>query len=345
MVREGTRAGSLPNCGHFIRELEVSRRTLMRDLDFLRDDHHAPIACDDSRKGLGPQLSTLNPQPPLQSRFWLKSTGVCASLAPRTYGVVPYMKRRVKTRHQCRRCPFRAPSGRCLNPSLKSGRCGDWIWYFRGGRQVRRRYTRPKDPATLAQLRCRALFKAASRSYSRALTQAEREACIAEGVQVRSRVRLGQSGPLTGQQYWVKGELARAESKVKPELTIFAPKVSQPQRVTRSTSEMHRILTGHSPESHRLRAVQARKGRVGSGRVERRMNKAGLPSQVPQNQRVTGCAGRRHRRTVGARRWRVARPARKAVAPPGHLWSTPRRVSGRGAGGIPPALPARRPSP
>ena len=51
MVREGTRAGSLPNCGHFIRELEVSRRTLMRDLDFLRDDHHAPIAYDDSRKG------------------------------------------------------------------------------------------------------------------------------------------------------------------------------------------------------------------------------------------------------------------------------------------------------
>ena len=51
MIREGTRAGTLPNCGHFIRELEVSRRTLMRDLDFLRDDHNAPIAYDDSRKG------------------------------------------------------------------------------------------------------------------------------------------------------------------------------------------------------------------------------------------------------------------------------------------------------
>src|SRR5208337_2642263 len=51
MTREGTRTGSLPNCGHFTRELEVSRRTLMRDLDFLRDDHHAPIGYDDSRKG------------------------------------------------------------------------------------------------------------------------------------------------------------------------------------------------------------------------------------------------------------------------------------------------------
>jgi predicted DNA-binding transcriptional regulator YafY len=51
MIREGTRVGPLPNCGDFTRELEVSRRTLMRDLDFLRDDHHAPIAYDDSRKG------------------------------------------------------------------------------------------------------------------------------------------------------------------------------------------------------------------------------------------------------------------------------------------------------
>ena len=51
MIREGTRTGCLPNCGHFIRELEVSRRSLMRDLDCLRDDHHAPIAYDDSRKG------------------------------------------------------------------------------------------------------------------------------------------------------------------------------------------------------------------------------------------------------------------------------------------------------
>jgi proteasome accessory factor B len=51
LIREGTRTGSLPNCRHFTREVKVSRRTLMRDLDFLRDDHHAPIAYDDSRKG------------------------------------------------------------------------------------------------------------------------------------------------------------------------------------------------------------------------------------------------------------------------------------------------------
>ena len=51
MVREGTRAGTPPNCGHFTRDLEVSRRTVMRDLEFLRDDENVPIAYDDSLKG------------------------------------------------------------------------------------------------------------------------------------------------------------------------------------------------------------------------------------------------------------------------------------------------------
>jgi predicted DNA-binding transcriptional regulator YafY len=51
MVREGTRTGALPNCSDFTRELGVSRRTAMRDLDGLRDDQKAPLAYDDSRKG------------------------------------------------------------------------------------------------------------------------------------------------------------------------------------------------------------------------------------------------------------------------------------------------------
>jgi len=51
LIRAGTRAGALPSCGHFTRELAVSRRTVLRDLDFLRDEHHAPLAYDASRKG------------------------------------------------------------------------------------------------------------------------------------------------------------------------------------------------------------------------------------------------------------------------------------------------------
>jgi hypothetical protein len=43
MIREGMRAGKYPNATAFRRELEVSRRTVMRDLDFLRDEENAPI--------------------------------------------------------------------------------------------------------------------------------------------------------------------------------------------------------------------------------------------------------------------------------------------------------------
>lgn len=51
MIREGTRTGDYPNASDFSRELEVSWITVMRDLDFLRDDEGAPIEYDASRKG------------------------------------------------------------------------------------------------------------------------------------------------------------------------------------------------------------------------------------------------------------------------------------------------------
>ena len=51
MVREGADSGSLPNSTDFMREFEVSRRTVARDLDFLRDEERAPLAYDDARHG------------------------------------------------------------------------------------------------------------------------------------------------------------------------------------------------------------------------------------------------------------------------------------------------------
>ena len=51
MVREGAETGYLPNSSDFIKEFEVSRRTVARDLDFLRDEERAPLAYDDARHG------------------------------------------------------------------------------------------------------------------------------------------------------------------------------------------------------------------------------------------------------------------------------------------------------
>ena len=51
MVREGADTGYLPNSSAFMKEFEVSRRTVARDLDFLRDEERAPLAYDDARHG------------------------------------------------------------------------------------------------------------------------------------------------------------------------------------------------------------------------------------------------------------------------------------------------------
>lgn len=53
MVKVTCRCGTgyLPNSSDFMKEFEVSRRTVARDLDFLRDEERAPLAYDDARHG------------------------------------------------------------------------------------------------------------------------------------------------------------------------------------------------------------------------------------------------------------------------------------------------------
>ena len=107
---------------------------------------------------------------------------------------------------RCSRCALCAPSGRCLDPAIKSGRCGDWVWYVRGNKQCRRRWAKPRDPRTPRQLYWRARLSTASKKYSESLTDEQQDACIAAGAKQRCRPRLGDSGRLTGQQHWVRQE-------------------------------------------------------------------------------------------------------------------------------------------
>jgi len=51
MVKEGITSGKLANSSDFMAEFAVSRRTVARDLDFLRDEENAPLAYDDARHG------------------------------------------------------------------------------------------------------------------------------------------------------------------------------------------------------------------------------------------------------------------------------------------------------
>jgi hypothetical protein len=192
----------------------------------------------------------------------------------------------VRKSRGCRGCPCRAPSGRCLDPTIKSGRCGDWVWYWRGNKRLRRLYVKPQDPRTPRQLRWRARFGAASQKYTKSLTQEQREAFIAAGAKFRSRQRLAESGPLTGQQYSIRKEYA-ANAAERAQSAEKIAKGLQTKGISLSTSDIHRSITGVSPGAVRWDAGRGSK-KAGSRKTrERRRHKARAASEVIKLQGVT----------------------------------------------------------
>ena len=239
---------------------------------------------------------------PCQSQQWHR---LLAGASTSCNDVIIYAKSR-----QCRDCPFWAPPARCLDPALKSGWCGDWIWYMRGKKQCRRRYAYPKDPETLPQMRSRGCLGAASRNYSQSLTDEERDACIAAGAKIQSRSRLAQSGPLTGQQYWVRKDYARQKKESKATKLKIAPQAPQPQRLSRSTSGPHRGMSRVSPEQRRrtARATRSQAARLsGTFPLSGRASVLASPD-LPKIGRALHSGGRSppwRRRSRGVRSFRV----------------------------------------
>jgi hypothetical protein len=220
----------------------------------------------------------------------------------------------------CRGCPCRAPSGRCLDPTIKSGRCGDWVWYVRGNQRFRHLYVKPQDPRTPKQLHWRDRFGAASKHYSDSLTQEQRDACIAAGAKFRSRPRLAQSGPLTGQQYSIRMECTANAGERAPSAGK-AQKGLQTQGILLSTSGTHRGISGVPPDHGRRDTgrVGRKAGRRKNG--ECRRQKVRAASEVRQAQRVTRSRWVHYRNTtrINGSDHRLARPQvnkrRPTVAP------------------------------
>jgi len=163
---------------------------------------------------------------------------------------MPDLKQPARAERVCRRCPLCGPSGECFDPALKSGRCGDWIWWVRAGKQIRRPYVKPHDPRTPAQLRSRARLSAASRKYSCSLTEKQRNACIAAGAKRRTRPRLYQSGPMTGQQYSISKEYALQRAHGDAVKTAIAPQVPQRQKLKVTSWDRPRSASSVPPERH-----------------------------------------------------------------------------------------------
>ena len=190
------------------------------------------------------------------------------------------------------------------------------MWYLlRGNKQHRRRWVRPKDPRTPGQLHNRARLGTASRKYSAVLTDEERDACVAAGAKRQSRRRMGQSGSLTGQQYSVHRTYAK-NTAARVGGTGIPAKVPQPQKVTRPTWGLRRVIAG-APPGRRGKRRQV----TGWGR------EAVASSEVLQSQRVTRFTrGRyrtgfgvirvpRHRDSGSSRRLRVRLMQRVEVRP------------------------------
>ena len=155
---------------------------------------------------------------------------------------------------RCRDCPAYRPPAGCLDRRIRSGRCGDWIYYLRGTKQFRRLDVTPRDPRTPVQLGYRARLAAASRQYSDSLTQEQIRSCIAAGARRWTRLRLWQRGRLTGQLYWVRKQCSAKPAKSPPQ-EAPEPQPLQPQALTRSPWEQRRRKTLVEPLRHRPKAV------------------------------------------------------------------------------------------
>jgi hypothetical protein len=208
---------------------------------------------------------------------------------------------------RCPDCPFCAPSGRCLDPRIRSGRCGDWVWYvLPGNNQCRRLWVKPRDPRTPSQRHWRKRLGAASRNYSQSLTDEQQDACIAAGAKRRSRPRLGQWGWLTGQQFWVGKECAgkaaggvqKAESPTKG---------LQTKGISLPTWDTHRSTSVTPPYQHRGNTGRAGKNEGRRKKEECRRQKARAASEVLQRQAIT---------------WQQF-----SLSAPGSVWCPPFRVS------------------
>jgi hypothetical protein len=99
-------------------------------------------------------------------------------------------------------------------------------------------------------------------------------------------VSWGRQGP-TGQQVWVRGQYAQENAGVKNAMPKTASQVAHPQRVTRSTSGLHRDPSVVPPGHCRRGTQRMRQARAGRRCLERRMQRAAAPSQALHSQKVT----------------------------------------------------------
>ena len=110
----------------------------------------------------------------------------------------------------------------------RSGKCGQVVAFQSRYGLCLRTYLIPHNTMTPAREHMRAVFGNSSRLWSGKLTEDQRNRWCAAGPKVMSHPRLGQRGPLTGQQLWqsinsVRGCVGLALTLEPPEPVTFGP--------------------------------------------------------------------------------------------------------------------------
>ncbi|MBM4144519.1 MAG: hypothetical protein FJ225_13160 [Lentisphaerae bacterium] len=108
MVREGSGGGKPPNCTDFTAEFGVSRRTVARDLDFLRDEERAPLEYDEARHGFRLTDETYSLPPVSITRREAFSFGLARKLLAHYEGCSTSSQPKPTARHV--RMPFAYPA-------------------------------------------------------------------------------------------------------------------------------------------------------------------------------------------------------------------------------------------
>jgi hypothetical protein len=109
----------------------------------------------------------------------------------------------------------------------QSGKVGATVNLVSRYGQIQRQYVKPRDPKTPAQMRIRSNLARVSSRW-RALTEEQRSAWTAGGRDVKTQRRLGRSTFLTGCQFFIKINCARAaigldQLTTPPDLPKFEP--------------------------------------------------------------------------------------------------------------------------
>ena len=130
---------------------------------------------------------------------------------------------------------------------------------------------------------------------SQSLTPEERRACIAAGSKLRSRPRLGQSGPLNGQHYSIRRDYSTPPAQ-RPPHAKSSRNPLQTKAISRSTSDPCRTTAGPLPKQHARNTGRA--GNHKPGRAPRTLvkQKAWAVSRLHRRSRVTQSTRQRGRR-------------------------------------------------